>query len=86
MGKGWVWDWLVVRLSAIVMHLMCGYGGGLGGGGIIGSFGSLVCMIANGFSNAKVFSLVNQLRIIKKVNLLKFKLSRGHWGYDIKTN
>jgi hypothetical protein len=43
-------------------------------------------MIANEFSNAKVFSLVNELRIIKKVNLLKFKLSRGHWGYDIKTN
>jgi hypothetical protein len=40
MGKGWAWDWLVVRLSLVVMHLMCGYGGGLGGGGVIGSFGT----------------------------------------------
>jgi len=37
----------------------------------------MVCMIANRFSNAKVFSLVNELRIIKKSNLLKFKL---FWG------
>jgi hypothetical protein len=37
----------------------------------------MVCMIANEFSNAKVFSLVNELRIIKKSNLLKFKL---FWG------
>jgi len=37
----------------------------------------MVCMIAKVISNAKVFSLVNELRIIKKSNLLKFKLS---WG------
>jgi len=29
MGKGWVWDWLVVRLSVVVMHSMCGYNGRL---------------------------------------------------------
>jgi hypothetical protein len=43
-------------------------------------------MIAKVISIAKGFSLVNKLRIIKKSNLLKFKLSHGHWGYDIKTN
>jgi hypothetical protein len=37
MGKGWAWDWLVVRLSLVVMHLMCGYGGG----GIMDVFGNL---------------------------------------------
>jgi hypothetical protein len=41
-------------------------------------------MIANGFSNAKLFSLVNELRIIKKVNLLKISTSLHGWYYDIK--
>jgi len=44
----------------------------------------MVCMIANEFSNAKVFSLVNELRIIKKVNLLKISTSLHGWYYDIK--
>jgi hypothetical protein len=44
----------------------------------------MVYMIANGFSNAKVFSLVNELRIIKKVNLLKISTSLHGWYYDIK--
>ena len=33
---------------------------------------------------AKVFSLVNELRIIKKVNLLKISTSLHGWYYDIK--
>jgi hypothetical protein len=41
-------------------------------------------MNANGFSNAKVFSLVNELRIIKKSNLLKISTSLYGWYYDIK--
>jgi hypothetical protein len=44
----------------------------------------MVCMNANGFSNAKVFSLVNELRIIKKSNLLKISTSLYGWYYDIK--
>jgi hypothetical protein len=45
------------------------YLGWVGYMGVLGLF-------ANGFSNAKGFSLVNELRIIKKVNLLKFSTSR----------
>ena len=59
--------------------------------GYIGGYGcslvalvGMVCMIANEFSNAKVFSLVNELRIIKKVNLLKISTSLHGWYYDIK--
>ena len=44
----------------------------------------MICMIANEFSNAKVFSLVNELRIIKKANLLKISTSLHDWYYDIK--
>ena len=44
----------------------------------------MVCMNANGFSIAKVFSLVNELRIIKKSNLLKISTSLHGWYYDIK--
>jgi hypothetical protein len=39
---------------------------------------------AKRISNAKGFSLVNELRIIKKVNLLKFSTSRGILGHIIK--
>jgi len=38
-------------------------------------------VIAKVISNAKVFSLVNELRIIKKVNLLKISTSRDALGH-----
>jgi hypothetical protein len=41
-------------------------------------------MIAKVISIAKVFSLVNELRIIKKSNLLKISTSLYGWYYDIK--
>ena len=44
----------------------------------------MICMIANVFSIAKVFSLVNELCIIKKSNLLKISISLRGWYYDIK--
>jgi hypothetical protein len=48
---------------------------------LIGVWGrGKVCVFAKGISNAKGFSLVNELRIIKKVNLLKFSTSRGVLG------
>jgi hypothetical protein len=51
---------------------------GLYGGVGIGTLVNGISGIAKIFRIAKVFSLVNELRIIKKSNLLKFKLS---WGY-----
>ena len=64
MGKGWVWDWLVVRLSVVVMHSMCGYNGRhIWWGGI----GSLVHGTwSMGYGIAKVFSIAKG----SKINLI----------------
>jgi len=57
---------------------------GLYGGVGIGILVNGISGIAKGFSITKVFSLVNELRIIKKVNLLKISTSLHGWYYDIK--
>jgi hypothetical protein len=44
----------------------------------------LVYAFAKIIGIAKGFSLVNELCMIKKCNLLKFKLSWGRWYYHIK--
>ena len=90
MGMGWVWvglwAWLWWLSCIPYVVIMVGlYGGGIWHIGTwLWSMGlGRDCMIANGFSNANVFSLVNELRIIKKVNLLKFSVSWGILTHNI---
>jgi hypothetical protein len=72
-GVGWVMHFSMLYGMGIWVYRY-----GIGGYGCsLVALVSMICMNANGFSNAKVFSLVNELRIIKKSNLLKFKL---FWG------
>jgi hypothetical protein len=61
-----------------VMHLCFGVGVGLW---VWGYIGMIWYEYAKRISNTKGFSLVNELRIVKKVNLLKFSTSRVLVGH-----
>lgn len=79
-------DWFMWWYGHAIASVIYGRGDRVVGGWICSMVAvvGMVCMNANGFSNAKVFSLVNELCIIKKSNLLKISTSLHGWYYDIK--
>jgi len=82
MGMG-IWSWCGLGSGVVIgmghAPLLWCWCGSMGGW----VYGMIWYEYAKRISNAKGFSLVNELRIIKKVNLLKFSTSWGVLGDNI---